>query len=100
MKRADHHREAERLLSEARTEQDSIRRRLILAEAQVHATLALGVPTEMGPASREEAKADRTESTGAAHSEMPKGGGPVPGWPAGGALPAFCTGRVSEPPFT
>jgi len=41
MNRADHHHEAERLLSEASKEQDSIRRGLILSEAQVHATLAL-----------------------------------------------------------
>ena len=45
--RADHHREAERLLSEARKEQDSIRRSLILAEAQVHATLALSTLPEL-----------------------------------------------------
>ena len=49
MKRADHHREAERLLSEARKEQDSIRHSLILAEAQVHATLALSAATRTSP---------------------------------------------------
>jgi hypothetical protein len=41
MNRADHHHEADRLLSEARKEQDGLRRSQILAEAQVHATLAL-----------------------------------------------------------
>jgi hypothetical protein len=38
---SEHHDEAERLLALAGTEQDSVRRSLILAEAQVHATLAL-----------------------------------------------------------
>jgi hypothetical protein len=37
----EHYEEAERLLALAGTEQDGIRRSLILAEAQVHATLAL-----------------------------------------------------------
>jgi hypothetical protein len=36
-----HHAAAEQLLGQAGTEEDSIRRSLILAEAQVHATLAL-----------------------------------------------------------
>jgi hypothetical protein len=40
MDRAEHHRAADRLLEKAGKEQDSIRQNLILAEAQVHATLA------------------------------------------------------------
>lgn len=44
MKRSEHHREAERLLSEARKEQDGVRRDLILAEAQVHANQAASGP--------------------------------------------------------
>jgi len=40
----EHHARAEQLLEEARTTQDQISRRLILAEAQVHATLALSAP--------------------------------------------------------
>ena len=47
MDRADHHQEAERLLSEAHEEHDSIRRSQILAEAQAHATLALSTLPEL-----------------------------------------------------
>jgi hypothetical protein len=46
----EHYEETERLLALARTEQDSIRRGLILAEAQVHATVALSAPAGEGPA--------------------------------------------------
>ena len=45
----EHHDEAERLLALARIEQDGTRRGLILAEAQVHATLALSAPAGKGP---------------------------------------------------
>jgi hypothetical protein len=38
---SEHHAKAEELLGQVRKEQDSIRRGWILAEAQVHATLAL-----------------------------------------------------------
>ena len=38
---SEHHETADQLVSDARKEPDSFRRRLILAEAQVHATLAL-----------------------------------------------------------
>jgi hypothetical protein len=71
----EHHTKAEQLLEQARTERDSIRRGLILAEAQVHATLALGDPGEMGPASSGQDQAADTKSTRAAHSDTPKGGG-------------------------
>jgi len=49
MDRADHHHEAERLLSDALKEQDSIRRSVILAEAQLHATLALSAEPGTSP---------------------------------------------------
>jgi hypothetical protein len=49
MNRADHHQEAERLLLKAPEEQDSVRRSLILAEAQVHATLALSAAPGASP---------------------------------------------------
>lgn len=45
----EHHARAEQLLEEARTTQDQISHRLILAEAQVHATLALSAPGGTGP---------------------------------------------------
>lgn len=45
----EHHAKAEQLLGQARTTQDQIGRRLILAGAQVHATLALSAPAEKGP---------------------------------------------------
>ena len=51
MNRTQHHERAEQLLLDARTEQDSIRR-LILAEAQVHATLALSAPPGASPPGR------------------------------------------------
>jgi len=54
----EHHAKAEELLEKAHTAGDQISRGLILAEAQVHATLALGDPG-----------AD-TKSTGAAQSGM------------------------------
>ncbi len=40
----DHHAKAEQLLDQAHAEQDSIRRGQILAEAQVHASLARRSP--------------------------------------------------------
>ena len=45
----DHHAKAEQLLEQARTENDSIRRSLVLAEAQVHATLALSAEPGTSP---------------------------------------------------
>jgi hypothetical protein len=49
MNRSEHRREAERLLAEAGREQDSIRRGLILAEAQIHAILALSAAAGVDP---------------------------------------------------
>jgi hypothetical protein len=74
MNRADHHQEAERLLSKAPEEQDSVRRSLILAEAQVHATLALSAPAGKGPAGPGQDRVADTKSTGAAQSGIPEGG--------------------------
>jgi hypothetical protein len=65
MNRTQHHDKAEELLSDARKEPDSFRRHLILAEAQVHATLALSAPAERRPGQDE---AGGTESTQVAHS--------------------------------
>ena len=42
----EHHAKAEQLLKQADTTKDQTSRRLILAEAQVHATLALTAPTK------------------------------------------------------
>jgi hypothetical protein len=90
----DHHANAEQLLERARAEQDSIRRHLILAEAQVHATLALGAPAERSPGQDE---ADGTMSTEVAYSGVPEGSGPFEMQPysssaairrAGGATPS------------
>ena len=44
MNRSEHHREADSLLAKARTTEDALYRGMLLAEAQVHATLALGAP--------------------------------------------------------
>ena len=49
MNRADHHAKAEQLLEKARTTPDQISRSEILAEAQVHATLALSAATRTSP---------------------------------------------------
>jgi hypothetical protein len=76
MDRSEHHGEAERLLAEARREQDGIRRRLILAEAQVHATLALSAPAGKDPPGPGQDEAADTQSTGTAHQDMPEGSGP------------------------
>ena len=45
----EHHAKAEQLLEQARTTPDQISRREILAEAHVHATLALSTPAGEGP---------------------------------------------------
>jgi integrase/recombinase XerD len=84
----EHYEEAERLLALARAEQDSIRRSLILAEAQVHATLALSAPAGEGPAGPGQDRAADTKSTGTAHQTLasPSPGTPPyahPRWPKG-----------------
>ena len=63
MDKQEHHHEAERLLSEAPKEQDSIRRGLILAEAQVHATLALSAAPGTSPPGPGQSKTSSTAST-------------------------------------
>lgn len=72
----DHHAKAEELLDQAHAEQDGTRRGLILAEAQVHATLALGAPAGTGPPGPGRGEAADTQSTGTAHRDMPEGSGP------------------------
>jgi hypothetical protein len=84
----EHYEEAERLLALLRTEQDSIRRHLILAEAQVHATLALSASAGEGPAGPGQDRAADTKSTGTAHQTLasPSPGTPPyahPRWPKG-----------------
>jgi hypothetical protein len=49
MNRTQHYERAEQLLEEAHTTHDQISRRLILAEAQVHATLALSAAPGTSP---------------------------------------------------
>jgi|HubBroStandDraft_6_1064221.scaffolds.fasta_scaffold891206_1 hypothetical protein len=78
----EHHARAEQLLDQAHAEQDSVRRGQILAEAQVHATLALSAPPETSPPSPGLAKkrrlvpgppAIKTASTGEARPVHPAG---------------------------
>jgi len=59
MDRTQHHERAEQLLSDVRKEPDSFLRGLILAEAQVHATLALSAPAETSPPGQEQAPVER-----------------------------------------
>jgi hypothetical protein len=49
MDKQEHHREAERFLERAHTERDQISRSQLLAEAQVHATLALSAAPDTSP---------------------------------------------------
>jgi len=76
MNTAEHHDAADRLLEQARTEQDSIRRSLILAEAQVHATLAAGAAPKTSLASRGQSDAWGRESAGAVPSAWTPGSDP------------------------
>jgi hypothetical protein len=69
----EHHEEAERLLRDARTEQDSVRRSLILAEAQVHATLAFSAPAGEGRPGPGQDRAADTKSTGETRPARPAG---------------------------
>lgn len=69
----EHRAKAEQLLEEAHTTQDQISRSLILAEAQVHATLALSAPPGASPPNR-----GRTQTGGTAGTR-----GRLPGWPEG-----------------
>jgi hypothetical protein len=72
----EHHARAEQLLEEAHATQDQISRRLILAEAQVHATLALSAPDGNRPATPQ-ADVGRGEDTFGLAPVSP--GGPAPG---------------------
>jgi hypothetical protein len=74
----EHHEEAERLLEEAHTTHDHISRSLILAEAQVHATLALSAPAGKDPPGPGQDEAADTRSTGTVHQAPPS---PSPGTP-------------------
>ena len=67
MDRTQHHEKAEQLLSDAREEPDSIRRSLILAEAQVHATLALSAPGGASLPGPGRGEAGDTRRTGQVH---------------------------------
>jgi hypothetical protein len=99
----EHHAKAEQLLDQAQAEQDSFRRGQILAEAQVHATLALSAPAGKGPAGPGQDRAADTQSTGTAHQTLAS---PSPGtlryghprWPKGTdeapARPAEQPGRL------
>jgi hypothetical protein len=69
----EHRAKAEQLLEEAHATHDQIGRSLILAEAQVHATLALSAPAGKGPPGPGQDEADSTESTLGADSGMPEG---------------------------
>jgi hypothetical protein len=59
-----HHEEADRLLDQAHAEQDTVRRGRILAEAQVHATLALAAATGAGYGSQA-ARSSQTDTAAA-----------------------------------
>ena len=74
----DHYTKAEKLLKRARTEPDSILRSVILAEAQVHATLALGDPGEISQPSPVQNQAADTKSTEEAPSGITRGRRPAP----------------------
>ena len=65
----EHHAKAEQLLEQARTTPDQISRREILAEAHVHATLALSAPGGTGPrgTGRDKAVVTSPRKPGPAH---------------------------------
>jgi hypothetical protein len=83
----EHYEEAERLLALAREEPDSISRHLILAEAQVHATLALSAPAGKGPPGPGHAQTGSTASTRETRPVVPARGAEsvvlphMPPWP-------------------
>jgi hypothetical protein len=80
MNRTQHHEKAEQLLSDAHGERDSIRRSQILAEAQVHATLALSAPAGERPPGREQPETRSTASAGEASpasAPVPRKKGPI-----------------------
>jgi hypothetical protein len=75
---SEHRAKAEQLLEEAHTTHDQISRSLILAEAQVHATLALSAPAGDGPPSPGQAQTGSTASIGEARPVVPAGGDEFP----------------------
>jgi hypothetical protein len=99
MNRADHHAKAEQLLEQARTTPDQISRSEILAEAQVHATLALSAPAGEGPPGPGLDEAADTQSTRTKYQAPPEAGDMVaagePNPPS--AQGGFPDGARSEP---
>jgi hypothetical protein len=95
---SDHHAQADELLNQAHAEQDSIRRGLILAEAQVHATLALSAVTGTappGPGRGEAGDTHRTEQVHPLRAPADPGltgpqahAGTLTGWRKGGPEPS------------
>lgn len=95
---SDHHAQADELLNQAHAEQDSIRRGLILAEAQVHAILALSAVTgtaRPGPGRGEAGDTRRTEQVHPLGTPADPGltrpqahGRTLPGWRKGGPEPS------------
>jgi hypothetical protein len=91
---SDHHAQADELLNQAHAEQDSIRRGLILAEAQVHATLALSAPARTSLPGPGRGEAGDTRRAGQVHpldapadpglTRPQAHGGTLPGWRKGG----------------
>ena len=95
----EHHAQAEQLLGQAHAEQDSIRRAVILAEAQVHATLAPSAGTGTPPPGPGRGEAGDTRRTGQYH---PLGTPADPGLTAphahGGTLSAWRDGGAEPSP--
>ena len=82
----EHYRRAEELLSKAEElfgSDEPSAGAWSVGQAQVHATLALSAPAGKGPPRPGRDEAADTQSTGAAHPDMPEGGGPRPARPAG-----------------
>jgi hypothetical protein len=98
MNKTQHHEKAEQLLADARNEPDSIRRSQILAEAQVHATLALSAVTVAAPRGPGRGGAGDTRRAGPVHpigapadpglTSPQAHGGTLPNWRNGGPEPS------------
>jgi len=91
---SEHYEEAERLLALAHMEKDGTSRSLILAEAQVHATLALSAPVGSSPG---QAQAGSTAGTGEARSGMPGDSGPFQPRPYGSSTKPARPGGIRGP---
>src|SRR5256885_14298778 len=94
---SDHHARAEQLLGQAPKEQDSIRRSQILAEAQVHATLALSAPDGTGPPGLGQPETGYAWGRAQDRFEGSAGFGLQPYGPGGGGAPGR-RGRAPRPP--